>query len=114
MTDCVLQGPFATGVVQLSGLTKGGKVTKVSVNDAGWTALPAIALPERNAIAVQNRSGVAVRINYDYTGPLPGNDDGMELNGFGERQYDITDKIVLYARVVAGGGTIDLWCEEIA
>ena len=114
MTECVLQGPFSTGVVQLKGLTKGGRVTKVTINDATWTALPATPLPDRNAIAVQNRSGTAARFNYDYTGPLPGNDDGMEIAGFGERQYDITDSIILYAKVVAGGGTKDVWVEELA
>jgi hypothetical protein len=86
----------------------------VTLTDAAWTALPALPLSERNAIAVQNRSGVAVRLNYDFTGPLPGNDDGMELSGFGERQYDVTDQIVIYAKVVSGGGSIVVWIEEIA
>lgn len=114
MTDCVVQGAVSTGVVRMQGLTKGGRVTKVSLTDAAWTPLPAIPLSDRNAIAVQNRSGKAVRINYDYTGPLPANDDGMELSGFGERQYDVTDQIIIYGRVVAGAGLADVWCEEIA
>ena len=114
MTDCVIQGAVATGIVRMQGLTKGGKVTKVTITDAAWTALPASPLADRNAIAIQNRSGVAVRLNYDYTGALPGNDDGMELAGWGERQYDITDQIVVYAKVKSGGGSIEVWCEEIA
>ena len=114
MTDCVVQGAVSTGVVRMQGLTKGGRVTKVTITDAAWTPLPATPLADRNAIAVQNRSGTAVRLNYDYTGPLPGNDDGMQLSGGGERQYDVTDQIILYAKVISGGGTIEVWCEEIA
>ena len=114
MTDCVVQGAVSTGIVRMAGLTKGGRVQKVSVNAITWTALPLLPLADRNAIAIQNRSGVVVRLNYDYAAPLPVNDDGMELAAFGERQYDVTDQIVIYAKVISGGATVDVWIEEIA
>lgn len=53
-----------TGTLRPSGLNTGGKITEVELNSTTWTALPLIPLANRNAINVQNFSGVEVKINY--------------------------------------------------
>lgn len=92
-----------------SGLRNGGKITIVSVSDSAWTALPASALANRNALSIQNRSDVEIKIQYDNTtvGYV-----GVAIPPKGERYYDITDAIVIYAR--SSSGTVDVTAEEIS
>lgn len=92
-----------------SGLNIGGKVTEVTLNDTTWTPLPLTPLTDRNAVAIQNRSGIEVKINYDNTaiGYL-----GMVIPTGGERFYDLTDDILIYAK--ASSGTPILNIEELA
>jgi len=98
-----------TGEIRLTGLNIAGKITEVTINNTGWTALPATALTDRNALAIQNWSDTEVKINYDntvgYVGMI------ISANG-GERQYDITDNIVMYGR--SSSGTKTLYIEEIS
>ena len=99
----------ATGTFAPTGLKTGGKVTEVALSNSSWTALPATSLTNRNAISIQNRSGTEIKINYDnsvsgYVGIII--DDG------GERFYDITDSIVIFAKAQGGTPTINI--EEIA
>ncbi len=108
-TDCVLIGQPTTGSLTPSGLRIGGLVTEVTLSAVAWTALPATALPQRNAIAIQNISAVAIKLNYLDTvvGYV-----GVTVPSGGERQYDITDAITIYAKASAGAPIIVV--EEIA
>lgn len=94
-----------------SGLKNAGRHTEVTVNDSSWTALPATPLTDRNAIAIQNNNKFNIKINYSnsVTGYV-----GMTIRGNGgERQYDIKDTIVIYAKAESGkSGTIDV--EELS
>lgn len=92
-----------------SGLTTGGLITIVTINDSTWTALPPTALTARNAICLQNQSSTAIKINYDNTvvGYV-----GIEVGAGGQRYYDITDSIPIYAK--SSSGNVDLAIEEIA
>jgi hypothetical protein len=92
-----------------SGLRNGGLITEVALNAASWTALPATALPNRNAIAIQNLSGTEIKVNYSSSvaGYV-----GMVLASGSERYYDITDAIVLYAKASAGTPTVTV--EELS
>ena len=93
-----------------SGLRNGGRHTIVSVNNTSWTALPASALTDRNAIAIQNNSDQDVKVNYDNT--VAGY-EGMTIRSRGgERQYDIKDTIVIYAK--SKTGTVNLDIEELS
>ena len=96
------------GVVP-SGLSVGGKITEVTLNSTTWTALPAVPLANRNAVGIQNRSGIEVKMNYDNTvvGYV-----GVVIPDSGERFYDITGAIILYAKSVSG--TPKVIVEEIA
>jgi hypothetical protein len=92
-----------------SGLTVGGLITVVSINPTTWTALPATPLANRNAINIQNYNGQEIKLQYDnstvgYSGVI------IPING--ERQYSITDDILLYAK--SASSTIDIIVEEIA
>ena len=94
-----------------SGLKNAGRHTQVTVNDSAWTALPSTPLSDRNAMAIQNNSTTSnVKINY---GNAISGYVGMTIrkNG-GERQYDIKDTIVLYAKAESGTVTLDI--EELS
>jgi hypothetical protein len=97
------------GTIQTSGLTIGGRVSTVSINDTTWTALPAVALANRNAVAIQNYSGQTVKLNYNNT---VSGFDGVILQDSNERYYDISDTILLYAK--CSSGTVSIVVEEIA
>jgi hypothetical protein len=99
----------ATGEFTFSGLKTGGKVTEVTLNSSTWTALPATPLTNRNAISIQNRSGIEIKINYD--NGVSGY-EGVIIPNNGERFYDITDTIVMYAKSTTGTPTINV--EELA
>lgn len=117
MVDCVVIGaPAQTsdGTFTPSGLRNGGKVTEVVIDDVTWTALPPTALPDRNAMRIQNRTGFEIKTNYDSFGPLPIGYIGMVISDKGEAYYDITDAIPIYAKAVSGAGTITLFIEEVS
>jgi hypothetical protein len=99
----------ATGTFTFSGLKNGGKITEVTLNDATWTPLPAAALANRNAIAIQNDSGQDIKINYDnaVVGFI-----GVKIPNGGERQYDITDGIIQYGKCASG--TCNIVIEELS
>ena len=92
-----------------SGLTTAGRVTEVQLNSSSWVALPPSPLLNRNAICIQNASGIEIKINYDnavatYTGII--------VPAGGQRYYDITDSIVIYAKSLSGTPTVTI--EEIS
>lgn len=98
-----------TGEISPSGLKNGGRFTEVTIDDTTWTALPPTALTNRNAIGIQNRSGQAIKVGYD---PLAAGYVGMEISDGEERQYDITDAIVIYAKSSTSSCSINV--EEIS
>lgn len=97
------------GTFQPSGLSREGKITIQSINNSGWTALPASALSGRNALSILNDSGQDVVLNYDnsISGYI-----GYPLRNGAERRYDIKDTIVIYAKSAVS--TCDLILEELA
>lgn len=98
-----------SGVINVSGLTIAGRITEVTINDATWTALPATPLTNRNAMSIQNRSGVEIKLNYDNTVATY---FGVVITNNGERMYDITDDIIIYAK--SSSGTVNIVVEEIS
>lgn len=93
-----------------SGLKNAGKFTEVEINSSTWTALPATPLTDRNAMAIQNNSNTNVKVNYDNS--VSGY-EGMTISKRGgERQYDIKDSIVIYAKSESGTVTLDV--EELS
>ena len=102
-------GENFSGSFTPSGLNVGGRVTEVALNATTWTALPAAPLANRNAIAIQNLSGIEIKLNYsdDVVGYV-----GVVVGSGSERAYDITDAIVLYAKSASGTPTITV--EELA
>jgi hypothetical protein len=103
-----VSGSNFSGSFITSGLKTGGKITEVTVNASTWTALPPTSLSGRNAISVQNTSGVEVKVNYDNTEP---GYVGMVLPDGIERFYDIST-VILYAK--SSGADAVLNVEEIA
>ena len=92
-----------------SGLSTAGRITSVDVSDSVWTSIPEIPLENRNAIAIQNDSGVDVKINYSNTADTS---LGINISNGCERFYDITDSIDLFA--ISSSGTATLIIEEIS
>lgn len=104
MADTSIQLP-----VSPSGLRNGGIVTIVTVDNTTWTALPPTTLLNRNAMAILNRSGQGIVLNYDNStvGFV-----GVPIASGGERQYDITDAIVIYCKSELSSCTVIV--EEIS
>lgn len=111
-TECVTQPTIAQGELSPKGLNRGGKVTEVTLNAVTWTPLPLVPLSQRNALCVQNQSNIEIKTNYDSFEPLPSGYVGMTVAAGGERFYDITDTIILYAKSQAGTPTVSI--EEIS
>lgn len=105
----VLVRTSAKGEFSPTGLKNGGRITEVQLNSSGWTPLPLTALTDRNAMAIQNRSGIEIKLNYDsgVSGYI-----GVTVDSGGERFYDITDSIIIYAKSVTGTPTVTI--EEIS
>jgi hypothetical protein len=97
------------GALSPSGLNIGGKVTQVTLNALTWTPLPATPLAFRNALAIQNYSGIEVKINYlsSVVGYV-----GVIIGSGAERSYDVGSTIVLYGKSASGTPTIIV--EELA
>lgn len=97
------------GNVSFSGLSIGGRISEVTLNDATWVALPATALAQRNAISIQNTSTVEIKIQYDNAtvGYV-----GVKVGVGGERFYDVTDAITIYGKSSNGAAIITI--EELA
>lgn len=86
-----------------------GRVTLVTINNTGWTALPATPLANRNAFCIQNRSGQEIKINYTNTDP---GYVGMTIDFHGERNYDIGPAIIMYAKSISSSCVVNV--EEIS
>ena len=97
-----------------SGLQNEGKITEVVLSSVAWTALPTTSLSNRNAMSVQNESGIVIKINYDNTEPgfvgatIPGGSAGFPA----ERFYNVTDAITIYAKAASGTPTVTV--EELS
>ena len=104
------KGSF-TGTFSASGLTICGRFSEVTINDLTWTALQPVGGPlaNRNALAIQNLSGVDMKVQYD--SGLAGY-KGMTIKDQNERQYDITETIIIYGK--SASGTVAINVEEIA
>jgi len=99
----------ASGEFSTSGLKTGGRITEVTVNSSTWTALPPTALVNRNALAVQNTSGIEIKVNYDNSEP---GYVGMVVADGVERFYDIKDTILIYGKSSGADATLNV--EELA
>jgi hypothetical protein len=101
----------STGIpVTPSGLTIGGFITVVALNDSSWVALPPVPLTNRNQINIQNETSFDFKIRYDNT--FVGY-AGVTIASGSERQYAIKDTIIIYAKMSPGGsGSITV--EELA
>lgn len=109
--DCLIQGNYITGTLKVSGLTIGGRVSVIDIDDTNWTPLPLAPLANRNAMGIQNSSGVEIKLQYDSTvvGYV-----GVKMGIEAERYYDITDAIPVYAKAAPGSGAVQIIIEEIA
>lgn len=84
-------------------LNGSGKVTEVTINDTTWTPLPATALVGRKTISIQNQSNSEIKINYN---PAQAGYVGMIIKKDGERVYNISDDVIIYAKAITGTATI--------
>ena len=98
------------GKLSFSGLSIGGRISLVTINDSTWVALPASPLTDRNGLSIQNLTGQDIYLQYDNTATAP--NEFITVGNNVERYYNITDTIVIYAK--ASSGTVDLLVEELA
>lgn len=102
-------GVVITGEITPHGLTIAGRITEVALDSTTWTPLPAVALTDRNAFSLQNRSGIEIKLQFN---PLTVGYVGITVPDGYERAYDITDQIIIYAKAAMGTPTITV--EELA
>lgn len=102
-------GTNFTGSFSPSGLINGGIITEVTIDNVSWTPLPATPLDDRNALSIQNYTGQQIKLNYDNSvvGYV-----GVILDDQQERQYDIKDTIIIYAKSMTSTCTVIV--EEIS
>jgi len=96
----------AEGKMQIGGLQTAGRITKITLTDGTWVALPTTPLPGRNTLAIQNKSNFNISIIFDYDGN-PNTlgavyDDGWELDAGGEFFFDASDDIVIWTMPQTG------------
>jgi hypothetical protein len=99
-----------TGEISPSGLKNGGRITEVTLIANQWTALPPTPLTNRNALGIQNQSGVDIKVNYP---PLPDAYIGWIIPPADSKLYDVTDNIVIYGRP-SGNDDVIVIAEEIS
>lgn len=87
-----------------------GKISVVSLTNDDWTPVPAVPMPGRKAMGVQNTTGDNVLIQYD---PNADADVGILLSNGNERYYSYTDDCVVYMRLKTAA-TGDIVIEELA
>lgn len=105
MDVAVKEGNFT-----VSGLNIAGKITHVTIDSDQWYAFPPTTLANRNALVIQNLSGIDVLLNYDNAAP---SSEGITIFHGYERQYDIRT-IVIYLRRKSGSGPIVVVAEELS
>ena len=107
-----------SGEFSISGLRNGGQITLITLSSTSWTRMARSAfttptgtgaLLDRNAICIQNQSGIACKLEYDNT--VAGYTGILVPNG-AERHYDITEDIDVYLKAESGTPVIAL--EEIS
>ena len=103
-------GENFSGNFSVSGLTTGGLHTVVALNPTTWTPLPATPLAGRNAMAIQNQSGENIKLNFN--GSAVGFVGMLVYPNGGERQYDISDTILIYGK--SESSSVFVTVEEIA
>lgn len=109
--DVAIKAGSVTGTFTPSGLSIAGKVSVVVIDETQWWAFPTVPLANRNALVIQNLSGADLLLNYSNAAPAT---DGISvLNGY-ERQYDITDAIIIYVRRKSGSGAVNVVAEELS
>jgi hypothetical protein len=98
-----------TGTFTPSGLKNGGRVSQVTLSSTNWLPLPSSALANRNAINIQNYSGSDIFLNFDNA---VAGFNGVLIRDQSERNYDITDNIIIYAKSQVNGAIIVI--EEVS
>lgn len=72
-----------------------GRHSIVEINPTTWTVLPAVSLPNRVNLAIQNKTGERVKVKFS----TPSTFEGMELEDNEERSYnDIDPALIIYAK----------------
>lgn len=94
------------------GLSRAGRYTEVELVAGEWRPLPATPLADRNAISIQNYSGVDIKVNYAEFALSSTAWIGSIIKDSVERFYDIKDFIVLYGQPETG--TVIVGSEELS
>ena len=92
-----------------SGVVGSLKYTSVEITDTEWRPVPPVADPGRITLAIQNPSGVEIKVRGDATGAYAAN--GMPVGASGERQYQVASVPIVYVR--ASAGTFNINVEEL-
>lgn len=101
------------GDVSIKGLGEAAQVSRITLTNTNWTALPASALSDRRTIMIQNQSGNGSTILLNFTNTAAANLGFRVLDG-GHREILLSASIIIYGRILAPGNVGTALVEELA
>lgn len=105
-----LPGINITGTFETTSPIGSGKTSVVTLNNTGWTPIPAVSIPDRQGLGMQNLSGAPMLVNWSNTAPAG---DGIFVANGAERYYSARSSAVIYGRLIGlASGTVTV--EELA
>ena len=102
---------LSDSLVGIEGLGSSGRVSIVTLNGSGWTALPTTALSGRASILVQNQSGGGLTVLINYSNAAPAG-EGIQIPDGGFKGMSVKDNVIVYGRMASGAGSVAV--EELA
>lgn len=87
-----------------------GKLSIVSVDNLTWTALPTVALADRQTLSIQNRTGQDLWVNW-LASDLDATTKGWLIPDQYERSYPVQDGAILYCKSTTSA--CDVLVEEL-
>lgn len=100
-----------TGSFTPTGLTQGGIVTSMSIDDTAWVAAPSSVLLNRNSLSIQNISGNGGTVLWNYTASAAAT-VGWRIEDGGFKSVAVRDTIIVYVRMLSGSGKVII--DEVA
>jgi hypothetical protein len=101
MSTCTISEVTSTtsgtvsGTVESTSPINSGKITKVTLDNTSWTAIPTSAAANRQGLGIQNLSGDNLLLNWSNTAPA---NEYIFVASGAERYYSAKTGAILYGR----------------
>lgn len=88
-----------------AGLRNGGRITHISIDALAWYPAPLAVLNPRGNLTVQNISGNAGTVLWNYDNAAPAT-EGYRIEDGGHKSVLLDGAVVVYVRMLAGVGEV--------